>query len=213
MCSERARQTGDSVVVFRGSVVIAQRAARARQHLVEESPYIYAHTNTKMAKAQKITDYNDEETGIEMADDSDIQADHKLRETKSLLGGVSVVRRRSCLHSSCRVLMGIMATAVFCFMLIQLWSSYGDDIKARVFSPQIAGAGKFTTNGGEGKMFGMHFHKWTNSTLHVNMSKPENDLVQIDMDGDQEYSYKWEAHCLQITLEYADALRLVVWSI
>ncbi|MBM29203.1 MAG: hypothetical protein CME58_12615 [Halieaceae bacterium] len=166
-----------------------------------------------MTKAHKIDEYADEETGIEMAEDSDIQADHKLRETKSLIGNTPVVRRRSCLHSTCRVMMGIMATAVFCFMLIQLWSNYGDDIKARVFSPQIAGAGKFNVEGAEGKMFGMQFHKWVNSTLHVNMSKPEQELVQIDMNSYQDYTYKWEPHCLKITLEYPDALRLMVWSI
>ena len=181
-----------------------------RQHLLGQAPYIYALCSVKMTKAHKI---DDEETGIEMADDSEIEADHNLRETKSLIGNTPVVRRRSCLHSTCRVMMGIMATAVFCFMLIQLWSNYGDDIKARVFAPQVVGAGKFTTEGSTGKLFGMQFHKWKNTTLHVNLSRPDNDLVQIDMDGDQEYSYKWEPHCLQITLEYPDPLRLVVWSI
>ena len=105
-----------------------------RQHLLGQAPYIYALCSVKMTKAHKI---DDEETGIEMADDSEIQADHNLRETKSLIGNTPVVRRRSCLHSTCRVMMGIMATAVFCFMLIQLWSNYGDDIKARVFAPQV----------------------------------------------------------------------------
>ena len=58
-------------------------------------------------------------------------------------------------------------------MLIQLWANYGDTIKQRVFSPQVVGAGCFDEDGEHGKMFGMQFHKWINSTLHINMTKPE----------------------------------------
>ena len=88
-------------------------------------------------------------------------------------------------------MMGIVATAVFCFMLIQLWSNYGDDIKKRVFSPQIAGAGKFDLEGEDGDVFGMDFHKWENTTLHINMSKPKHDLIQLDLMTPQEWSYEW----------------------
>ena len=155
----------------------------------------------------------DEDTGIEMAEDSEIKADHEMKETGSLLGRVVGRKKKSCIHSTCRIMMGIVATAVFCFMLIQLWSNYGDDIKKRVFSPQIAGAGKFDLKGEDGDVFGMDFHKWENTTLHINMSKPKHDLVQLGLMTPQEWSYEWVDACLRITLQHADKVTLMVWSI
>ena len=98
-------------------------------------------------------------------------------------------------------------------MLIQLWSNYGDDIKKRVFSPQIAGAGAFNEKGGHGEMFGMQYHKWVNNTLHVNMTKPKNDLVQVTLNTPQMWSHEWSEDCLQLSLQHVDHVTLMVWSI
>lgn len=173
------------------------------------------HMNSQMPRqSHKIDDDDlDEETGIEMADDSEIKADHNMKETGSLLGRVVGRKKKSCIHSTCRIMMGIVATAVFCFMLIQLWSNYGDDIKKRVFSPQISGAGTFGEKGANGDLFGMKFHKWDNTTLHINMSKPKNDLVQINILTPQAIMYEWVDECLRITLERVDQVTLMVWSI
>lgn len=159
---------------------------------------------------------NDEEeieltgTRIEMAEDSDIAPDHRLREDAGLLRHVRV-KKRSCIHNTCRIVMGIVATAVFTFMLIQLWSNYGDTIKQRVFSPQVVGAGCFNEEGEHGKLFGMDFHKWENKTLHINMSKPENDLIQIQTHGN--WSYEWDDDCLKVALDIVDHINIMVWSI
>ena len=152
-------------------------------------------------------------TGIQMADDSEIRADHKMQEGNSLLHNVPVSRKRSCIHSTCRICMGIVATAVFTFMLIQLWSNYGDTIKQRVFSPQVVGAGCFDADGEHGKTFGVDFHKWVNSTLHLNITKPTNELLQVDLETPQPWSYTWEEDCLQIALDTADHITVMVWSI
>ena len=158
-------------------------------------------------------DVFDDDTGIEMAEDSEIKADHNMKETGSLLGRARGRKKKSCIHSTCRIVMGIVATAVFCFMLIQLWSNYGDDIKKRVFSPQIAGAGMFNEKGGDGDMFGMQYHKWVNNTLHVNMTKPKNDLVQVTLNTPQTWSHEWSEDCLRLTLQHVDHVTLMVWSI
>jgi hypothetical protein len=147
-----------------------------------------------------------------MADDSDITPEHRLREDAGLLGRVRV-KKRSCIHNTCRIVMGIVATAVFTFMLIQLWANYGDTIKQRVFSPQVVGAGCFDEEGEHGKMFGMKFHKWVNSTLHINMSKPENNLIQVDLQTPQPWSYEWDDNCLKIAMEDVDHATVMVWSI
>ena len=89
-----------------------------------------------------------EDTGIEMADDSEIKPIH---------GGKSYGQGKSpqaFVHSlACRICMGIVATGIFVFMLIQLWQNYGDQIKTRVLSPVVVGAGKFDENGASGKSF------------------------------------------------------------
>lgn len=149
-------------------------------------------------------------TQIEMADDSEIAPEHRLREDAGLLRNVRT-KKRSCIHNTCRIVMGIVATAVFTFMLIQLWANYGDTIKQRVFSPQVVGAGSFDGEGKSGKLFGMEFHKWTNSTLHINMSKPENDLIQLETP--QPWSHEWDDNCLKITLDAVDQVSVMVWSI
>jgi len=157
---------------------------------------------------------DDDDTQIEMvnSDDDEIMLDDTLKETGSLLGRVGI-KKKSCIHSTCRIMMGIVATAVFCFMLIQLWSNYGDDIKKRVFSPQISAAGTFGEKGANGDLFGMAFHKWDNTTLHINMSKPKNELVQINLLTPQTVVYEWVDKCLRITLEHVDQVALMVWSI
>ena len=109
--------------------------------------------------------------------------------------------------------MGIVATAVFTFMLIQLWANYGDTIKQRVFSPQVVGAGKFDEEGSTGKLFGMQFHKWENNTLHINMTKPEDDIVQIELPSSQAWSYEWDDQCLKIALDTIERTSVLVWSI
>ena len=151
-------------------------------------------------------------TQIEMAEDYDITPEHRLREDAGLLRGVKV-KKKSCIHSACRIIMGIVATAVFTFMLIQLWANYGDTIKQRVFSPQVIGAGCFDSEGEHGKVFGMGFHKWVNDTLHINMSKPENELIQVDLQTPQPWSYEWSDDCLKIAMDTMDHITVMVWSI
>lgn len=178
--------------------------------------YIYVTVSEKMSHpGQRRIPDDDEEieltgTRIEMAEDSDIAPEHSMREDAGLLRNVRV-KRRSCIHNTCRIVMGIVATAVFTFMLIQLWSNYGDTIKQRVFSPQVVGAGCFDEEGEHGKLFGMQFHKWINNTLHINMTKPENDLIQVEASGD--WSYEWDEDCLQIVLDAVDHVTVMVWSI
>lgn len=180
--------------------------------------YIYVVTNEKMSHpGQRKRLGSDEEdieltTRIEMADDSDITPDHRLREDAGLLRNIKV-KKRSCIHNTCRIIMGIVATAVFTFMLIQLWANYGDTIKQRVFSPQIVGAGSFNEEGGQGEMFGMKFHKWVNSTLHINMTQPEHDLIQVALQTPQAWSYEWDNDCLKLALDAVDQATVMVWSI
>ena len=171
--------------------------------------------SSKKKKKKRIRVEEDElsDTGIEMADDCEIQADHELEESSGLLSRKRVVRKKSCMHTACRIMMGIMATAVFTFMLIQLWMNYGDDIKKRVFSPQVVGAGCFDEKGEHGEMFGMQFHKWVNSTLHINMTKPEHDLIQINLESPQPWSYNWDEDCLKIAMDTPDHITVMVWSI
>lgn len=183
--------------------------------------YIYVVTNEKMSHpGQRSRLAEDEEeielsgTQIEMADDSEIAPEHRLREDAGLLRNVRV-KKRSCIHNTCRIIMGIVATAVFTFMLIQLWANYGDTIKQRVFSPQVVGAGCFDQDGEHGKMFGMQFHQWVNSTLHINMTKPEHDLVQVNLETPQAWSYEWDKdeNCLKIAMDTMDHINVMVWSI
>ena len=109
--------------------------------------------------------------------------------------------------------MGIMATAVFTFMLIQLWANYGDDIKKRVFSPQITGAGAYGSDGSLGTTFGLEFHKYVNNTLHLNLSKPTNELVQLSYQTPQVNSYTWDDNCLKISLDPSNRVTVFAWSI
>ena len=175
--------------------------------------------NEKMSHPGQRKRVSDEEedieltgTQIEMANDSDITPEHRLREDAGLLRNVRV-KKRSCIHNACRIIMGIVATAVFTFMLIQLWANYGDTIKQRVFSPQVVGAGCFDEEGEHGEMFGMQFHKWVNSTLHINMTKPENDLIQVELQTPQPWTYEWDEDILKIGMDNMDHITVMVWSI
>ncbi len=150
-----------------------------------------------------------DDTGIEMADESDIK---RVYERDTLLRRVQPPKR-SCLASSCRICMGITATAVFCFMLIQLWASYGDAIKQRVLAPVVSSAGCFDAEGAHGSTFLLGYHKWDNTTLHLNATKPLNEMVQVNMEQPQEWSYEWSEDCLKITLEKIAHVNVMVWSI
>lgn len=163
----------------------------------------------QMHPGAKDEDVDLEDTGIEMADDSEIKPIH---ERESLMGR-GRVHRRSCIHSACRICMGIVATGIFVFMLIQLWQNYGDQIKTRVLSPVVVGAGKFDENGASGKSFLMGFHKWENSTLHVNASKPENSLLQVTLDDPQPWSHSWVEDCITIQLSSKTGVSIVLWSV
>lgn len=150
-------------------------------------------------------------TGIEMEDDD--RNIKRVHERESLMGRVKRVPERSCLYSSCRICLGISATAVFCFMLIQLWTNYGDMIKQRVYSPAISATGCFDDEGSCGESFLMDFHKWDNHTIHLNTSKPKNDLVQVNFKTPQEWDYKWGEKCLQISVEEPAEFTVMVWSV
>jgi len=152
-------------------------------------------------------------TAIGIADDEDIKAHHNLQERDTLIGNTRILKKKSCIHSTCRIVLGIVATAVFTFMLIQLWSNYGDTIKARVFAPQIVGAGAFDPDGEKGEMFSVDFIEWKNTTLHLNLSKPKNELLQVGFQTPQMWSYVWEDDLLKIDLESIDHVTIIAWSI
>jgi len=152
-------------------------------------------------------------TQIGIADDADIRADHNLQEQDTLIGNHRIRKKKSCIHSACRILLGIVATAVFTFMLIQLWSNYGDTIKARVFAPQIVGAGAFDGDGEQGEMFGVGFIKWENTTLYLNTSKPKHELLQVGFQTPQSWSYNWENDLLKISMDSVDIVSIIAWSI
>ena len=152
-------------------------------------------------------------TQIGIADDEDIKANHNLQERDTLIGNHRIRKKKSCIHSACRILLGIVATAVLTFMLIQLWSNYGDTIKARVFAPQVVGAGSFDTDGEQGEMFGLDFIKWNNTTLHINMSKPKHEMLQVGFQTPQSWSYDWEDDLLKISMDNKDLVTIIAWSI
>ena len=152
-------------------------------------------------------------TAIGIADERDIQVDHNLRERDTLIGNHRIRKKKSCIHSACRILLGIVATAVFTFMLIQLWANYGDTIKARVFAPQVVGAGLFDAEGEHGELFGLGFIKWENTTLHLNLSKPKHEMLQVGFQSPQSWSYNWEDDLLKIDIDSLDIVSIVAWSI
>ena len=91
-------------------------------------------------------------TQVGIADDDEIREEHDF-EDQGFISGKRNIKKRSCIHSTCRVILGIVATGVFTFMLIQLWSNYGDTIKRRVFAPSITFAGTFNEQGAKGDIF------------------------------------------------------------
>ena len=152
-------------------------------------------------------------TQIGTVQDDEIKANHNLREQDTLIGNTRIRKKKSCVHSACRIVLGIVATAVFTFMLIQLWANYGDTIKARVFAPQIVGAGAFGLDGEQGDVFGVNFLKWNNTTLHLNISKPKNELLQVTLQTPQSWEYIWEDDLLKIDFDTQDIVTIMAWSI
>jgi hypothetical protein len=152
-------------------------------------------------------------TQIGIATDDEIQANHNLQERDTLIGNHRIRKNKSCIHCACRIILGIVATAVFVFMLIQLWSNYGDTIKARVFAPQIVGAGTFDADGEQGELFGVSFIKWQNTTLHLNTSKPKHELLQVGFQSPQTWRYIWEDDLLKIDMDSIDMVTVMAWSI
>ena len=151
-------------------------------------------------------------TQVGIADDDEIKEDMGF-EDEGFISGKRHMKRRSCLHSSCRILLGIVATGVFTFMLIQLWSNYGDTIKRRVFAPTVAFAGCFDEDGAHGDLFNVQYMKWENSTLKLNSSKPTTELLQVTLQSPQSWSYEWEGDILQLHLERLDHVTVMAWSI
>ena len=152
-------------------------------------------------------------TQIGIANEEDIRINHNLQERDTLIGNTRIRKKKSCIHSACRIILGIVATAVFTFMLIQLWSNYGDTIKARVFAPQVIAAGAFDADGNWGEGFGVDFIKWENTTLHLNASKPKHELLQVGFQTPQEWSYDWTDDLLKISMDLTDGVSVVAWSI
>jgi len=152
-------------------------------------------------------------TQIGIADEDDIQVNHNLQERDTLIGNTRIRKKKSCIHSACRIVLGIVATAVFTFMLIQLWANYGDTIKARVFAPQVVGAGSYDAEGNKGEIFALDFLEWKNTTLHLNLTKPKNELLQVDFKTPQSWSYDWTDDLLKITAQSIDRVTIIAWSI
>lgn len=152
-------------------------------------------------------------TQIGIADEEEIQVNHNLQEQHTLIGNTRIRKKKSCIHSACRIILGIVATAVFVFMLIQLWSNYGDTIKARVFAPQVVAMGAFDADGEHGEMFGVKFIKWQNTTLHLNTSKPHNELLQVHFQTPQSWKYEWNDDLLKIDTNIVGKVSIVSWSI
>ena len=151
-------------------------------------------------------------TQLGMADDDEIKEDHGF-EDQGFISGKRNRKKRSCLHSACRILLGIVATGVFTFMLIQLWSNYGDTIKRRVFAPSISFAGTFDDEGARGDVFNVNFLKWENSSLHLNTSKPTNELLQVTFQSPQAWEYEWKDDLLKIHLDEPNEVSIMAWSI
>lgn len=151
-------------------------------------------------------------TRLEMAEDDEIKEDHDF-EDQGFISGKRNVKKKSCLHSVCRILLGIVATGVFTFMLIQLWSNYGDTIKNRVFAPSISFAGAFNDGGARGDTFNVEFLKWENSSLHLNTSKPRNELLQLTFQSPQTWEYEWKDDLLKIHLDELKDVSIMAWSI
>ena len=168
-------------------------------------------TRTRVASDEEEVELAGTQIGI--ADDDEIQRNHNLQERDTLIGNTRIRKKKSCIHSACRIILGIVATAVFTFMMIQLWSNYGETIKARVFAPQVIAAGAFDADGEEGEMFGVKFIKWDNTTLHINTSKPKHEMLQVNFQTPQSWSYDWEDDLLKIDLDIVDSVSIVAWSI
>jgi hypothetical protein len=115
--------------------------------------------------------------------------------------------RRSLLQSCCRACVILTSVIIFVLMLIQLWSNYGEYIENRVMAPSIAGAGEFHAEGAA-TQFVMKFHKWTNTTLHLNMSKPHSFILDVTPDA----PYVWFDHCLRLEVPPTTTVKVFVWS-
>lgn len=159
----------------------------------------------------------DDEEDIELPStrlgDEDESKDGSDYEDQGFITGKRKSTRKSCLHSTCRVILGIVATGVFTFMLIQLWSNYGDTIKKRVFAPSISLAGCFNDEGAHGELFNVDYLKWENSSLYLNSTKPSNELLQVTFQTPQTWSYEWEDDLLKVHLERLDHVTIMAWSI
>jgi len=94
-----------------------------------------------------------------------------------------------------------------------LWANYGDTIKARVFAPQVVGAGSYDAEGNKGEIFALDFLEWKNTTLHLNLTKPKNELLQVDFKTPQSWSYDWTDDLLKITAQSIDRVTIIAWSI
>ncbi len=152
------------------------------------------------------------DTQLGIADDYEIKEEHDF-EDQGFISGKRKIKRKSCLHSTCRILLGIVATGVFTFMLIQLWSNYGDTIKRRVFAPSISFAGVFDDEGARGDIFNVQFLKWENSSLHLNTSKPPNELLQVTFQTFNDWDYEWEDDLLKIHFDKPNDVSIIGWSI
>lgn len=172
-----------------------------------------SHPGTRVRVESDDDDIELSGTQIGIADDADIRANHKLQERDTLIGNTRIVKKKSCIHSACRIILGIVATAVFTFMLLELWSNYGDTIKARVFAPQVVALGAFDADGKQGEIFGVDFIKWENTTLHLNTSKPKHEMLQVGFQTPQPWSYDWQGDLLKISMNRTDRVTISAWSI
>ena len=61
--------------------------------------------------------------------------------------------------------------------------------------------------------FNVQFIKWENASLHLNTSKPSNELLQLSFQTPQSWTYEWKDELLQVHLEELDDVSIVAWSI
>ena len=113
-------------------------------------------------------------TQIEMADDSEIAPEHRLREDVGLLRNIRI--RKEVAFTAHVELSWALLPQLYSHSCSSNYGPTMETQSSKSVQPQVVGAGCFDEDGEHGKMFGMQFHQWVNNTLHINMTKPDHAL-------------------------------------